>query len=165
MREGPRPVVAPTMKVTLPEHADTVEFGRRIGGLLRAGDLVLLSGPLGVGKTVLVKGIAEGLGVIGRISSPTFVIARVHRPAPGGRGVPLVHVDAYRLGGNLDELDDLDLDTDLVDAAVVIEWGESADRLSDDHLTVHMQRHADDVRTAHLEPHGSWTDRALDALT
>ena len=108
--------------IVLPTAQDTVAFGERFGRTLRAGDLVLLAGPLGAGKTVLVKGIAAGMGVLGRVSSPTFVIARVHRP---GRGcVPLVHVDAYRLGDDLDQLDGLDLDTDLTDAVVVVEWGE-----------------------------------------
>ncbi|MER5263288.1 tRNA (adenosine(37)-N6)-threonylcarbamoyltransferase complex ATPase subunit type 1 TsaE [Actinosynnema sp. NPDC002837] len=150
------------MSVTLPEVQDTEEFGRKLGGLVRGGDLVLLSGPLGAGKTALVRGLADGLGVTGRVSSPTFVIARVHDPAPDGRGVPLVHVDAYRLGGHLDELDDLDLDTDLVDAVVAVEWGEgAAERLSEDHLLIRLERRDDDVRIAHLHPHGAWADREL----
>ncbi|WP_433265717.1 tRNA (adenosine(37)-N6)-threonylcarbamoyltransferase complex ATPase subunit type 1 TsaE [Actinosynnema sp. CS-041913] len=150
--------------MTLPKVEDTEEFGRRLGGLVRGGDLLLLAGPLGAGKTALVRGLADGLGVNGRVSSPTFVIARVHDPAPGGRGVPLVHVDAYRLGGHLDELDDLDLDTDLVDAVVAVEWGEGlAERLSEDHLLIKLERHDDDVRTAHLLPHGSWNGRELPA--
>jgi tRNA threonylcarbamoyladenosine biosynthesis protein TsaE len=116
---------------------------------------------LGAGKTALVRGLAVGLGVTGRVSSPTFVIARVHDPAPEGRGVSLVHVDAYRLGGEMD-LDDLDLDTDLVDAVVAVEWGEGlAERLSDDHLLIRLERRDDDVRLAHLHPHGSWADRSL----
>jgi tRNA threonylcarbamoyladenosine biosynthesis protein TsaE len=148
------------LTVGLPLEADTLEFGRRLGGLLLAGDLVLLAGPLGAGKTVLAKGIAGGLGVAGRVSSPTFIIAREHRPAPGGRGVPLVHVDAYRLGGQLDQLDDLDLDTELVDAVVVVEWGEGmADRLSEDHLLIRLEPGADEVRTATVIPHGSWLTR------
>lgn len=146
--------------VRLPAEADTLHFGRTLGGLLRAGDLVLLAGPLGAGKTVLAKGIAAGLGVAGRVSSPTFVIAREHRPGPEGRGVPLVHVDAYRLGGNLDELDDLDLDTELVDAVVVVEWGEgAAERLSEDHLLIRLARTEDDTRIATVVPHGSWCER------
>jgi tRNA threonylcarbamoyladenosine biosynthesis protein TsaE len=148
------------LTVRLPAEADTLHFGRTLGGALRPGDLVLLAGPLGAGKTVLAKGIGDGLGVAGRISSPTFVIAREHRPAPGGRGVPLVHVDAYRLGGRLDELDDLDLDTELVDAVVVVEWGEgAAERLSEDHLLIRLVRTDDDTRIASLVPHGSWCDR------
>ena len=148
--------------MALPRVEDTEDFGRRLGASLRGGDLLLLAGPLGAGKTALVRGLAAGLGVVGRVSSPTFVIARVHEPAAGGRGVPLVHVDAYRLGGHLDELDDLDLDTDLVDAVVAIEWGEGvAERLSDDHLLIRLERRDDDVRIAHLHPHGTWTDRDL----
>ncbi len=148
--------------ILLPTEADTLEFGRRLGALLKAGDLVLLAGPLGAGKTVLAKGIAAGMGVTGQVSSPTFVIARVHRPAPGGSGVPLVHVDAYRLGDDLDQLDGLDLDTDLVDAAVVVEWGEGvAEALSTDHLLIRLTRNDDDTRVAQPHPHGSWTTRPL----
>jgi tRNA threonylcarbamoyladenosine biosynthesis protein TsaE len=147
------------MTVELLTESDTLRFGRKIGTMLEPGDLVLLSGPLGAGKTVLAKGIAEGLGVEGRVSSPTFIIAREHRPAPGGRGIPLVHVDAYRLGDDLAQLDDLDLDTELVDAAVVIEWGEAGERLSDDHLLVTLIRREDDSRLAEVTPSGSWEKR------
>ncbi|MDQ3404479.1 MAG: tRNA (adenosine(37)-N6)-threonylcarbamoyltransferase complex ATPase subunit type 1 TsaE [Actinomycetota bacterium] len=144
--------------VELPAASDTFEFGRTLGLALTAGDLVLLAGPLGAGKTVVAQGIAAGLGVGGRVSSPTFIIAREH-PA-GARGIPLVHVDAYRLGGDLDELDDLDLDTELVAAAVVIEWGEGpAERLSDDHLLIHLDRRPDDTRLATINRHGTWTAR------
>jgi len=149
-----------TETVELPDVEATVEFGRRIGAALRAGDLVLLAGPLGAGKTVVVRGIADALGVSGRVSSPTFVLARVH-PAGCG-GVPLVHVDAYRLGGRLDELDDLDLDTALADAVVVVEWGAgSAERLSEDHLLIELERRADNTRIAHVHPRGAWTTRPL----
>ncbi|WP_370950154.1 tRNA (adenosine(37)-N6)-threonylcarbamoyltransferase complex ATPase subunit type 1 TsaE [Amycolatopsis sp. cg5] len=141
-----------------PTPDDTMEFGRVLGRALRAGDLVLLAGPLGAGKTTLTRGIADGLGVSGRVSSPTFVLARVH-PA-GASGVALVHVDAYRLGGDLTQLDDLDLDTDLERSAIVVEWGEgAAERLSDDYLVVRLARADDDVRTVTLEPHGTWTTR------
>ena len=141
-----------------PTPEDTMEFGRSLGRSLRAGDLVLLAGPLGAGKTTLTRGIADGLGVGGRVSSPTFVLARVH-PA-GSSGVPLVHVDAYRLGGDLSQLDDLDLDTDLERSAIVVEWGEgSAERLSSDYLVVRLDRREDDVREVTLEPHGTWADR------
>ncbi|GAA2664060.1 MULTISPECIES: tRNA (adenosine(37)-N6)-threonylcarbamoyltransferase complex ATPase subunit type 1 TsaE [Actinosynnema] len=143
----------------LPTVADTEGFGRALGESARAGDLILLAGPLGAGKTALVRGLAAGLGVRGRVSSPTFVIARVHDA--GERGVALVHVDAYRLGGDLDQLDDLDLDTDLVDAVVAVEWGEGAARLSEDHLLVRLERRDDDVRVATLEPSGAWVGREL----
>lgn len=147
-----------TVTFLLATPDDTMAFGRSLGASLRAGDLVLLAGPLGAGKTTLTRGIADGLGVGGRVSSPTFVLARVH--AAGAAGVPLIHVDAYRLGGDLAQLDDLDLDTDLERSAVVVEWGEgSAERLSSDYLVVRMSRRDEDVREVSLEPHGSWASR------
>ncbi|MFK0243686.1 tRNA (adenosine(37)-N6)-threonylcarbamoyltransferase complex ATPase subunit type 1 TsaE [Amycolatopsis azurea] len=149
------------MNFAFPTPESTMDFGRELGRSLRAGDLVLLAGPLGAGKTTLTRGIADGLGVGGRVSSPTFVIARVH-PA-GEAGVALVHVDAYRLGGDLSQLDDLDLDTELERSALVVEWGEgAAERLSDDYLVVRLDRREDDVREVTLEPHGTWATRTPD---
>jgi tRNA threonylcarbamoyladenosine biosynthesis protein TsaE len=144
--------------VSLPTPAATFEWGRALGSLLRAGDLVLLSGSLGAGKTALTKGIAAGMGVAGTVTSPTFVIARVHPAAPGG--VALVHVDAYRLAGAV-ELDDLDLDTDLTASAVVVEWGDGvAEQLSDARLVIELQRLPDDTRVATLTPvGGNWAER------
>jgi tRNA threonylcarbamoyladenosine biosynthesis protein TsaE len=135
---------------------DNLAFGRALGGVLRPGDLVLLVGDLGAGKTTLTKGIATGMGVTGTVTSPTFVLARVHR----GPGAALVHVDAYRLGGAT-ELDDLDLDTDLSRAAVVMEWGEGiAEQLTDARLVVRLVRHPDDRRTAEVESiGGDWASR------
>ena len=140
---------------------DTVDFGRRLGSRLRAGDLVLLAGGLGAGKTTLTKGVAAGLGVEGLVSSPTFVIARTHRGRNGGPG--LVHVDAYRLGGRL-ELDDLDLDSELVRSAVVVEWGGGvAEQIADAHLLITLERHPDDTRTATVAAVGDeWADRLAD---
>ncbi|MBW9094194.1 tRNA (adenosine(37)-N6)-threonylcarbamoyltransferase complex ATPase subunit type 1 TsaE [Microbacterium jejuense] len=97
---------------------DMEALGRRIGGMLRPGDLVVLTGPLGAGKTTLTRGIGEGLHVRGPIQSPTFVLARTHPSLDDG--APLVHVDAYRLGSAA-ELDDLDIDFD--GSVVVVEWG------------------------------------------
>ena len=136
----------------LPDTTDTEALGERLAAGLRAGDLVVLSGPLGAGKTALVRGLARGLGVAGPVTSPTFVIARVHPSLVGGPA--LVHVDAYRLGTVGDvaaELDDLDLDTDLAGAVVAVEWGEGvAERLSARHLLVRLDRRPDDVRIAHV---------------
>jgi tRNA threonylcarbamoyladenosine biosynthesis protein TsaE len=138
---------------------DTREFGRRLAGILRAGDLVVLTGPLGAGKTALVQGIGAGLEVVGAITSPTFVIARLHR----GR-TPLVHADAYRLGDKPDpraEIDDLDLDASADDAVTVVEWGEGlVERLNDEYLQVRLDRLDDDTRVAELIPHGGdWPAR------
>lgn len=136
----------------LPTVADTEAFGRELAAGLGAGDLVVLDGPLGAGKTALTRGIAEGLGVQGRVSSPTFIIARQHRAGQrvGALPVPLVHVDAYRLGGDLDELDALDLDTDLHQAVVVVEWGKGVvEHLAERHLYVLLSREPNsEVRTA-----------------
>jgi tRNA threonylcarbamoyladenosine biosynthesis protein TsaE len=151
--------------VKLPTVADTQDFGRRLAGVLRAGDLVLLTGPLGAGKTALTQGIGAGLGVLGEITSPTFVIARVHRPDParGGR-VPLVHADAYRLGDAADpraEIDDLDLDASVEESVTVVEWGEGmVEQLSDAHLRVRIDRRDDDTRIVELDPvGGDWAQR------
>ena len=148
--------------IVLDRPADTHALGVALGRRLRAGDLVILTGSLGAGKTALTKGIAEGMGVTGLVTSPTFVLARVHRPAGtvATAGTTLVHVDAYRLDGAL-ELDDLDLDTDLTSAAVVIEWGEGvAEQLADDRLTVELTRLPDDRRTAVLTGIGAgWAER------
>ena len=151
--------------VELATAEQTREFGRRLAGLLRAGDLVILDGPLGAGKTALAQGIGAGLGVLGEVTSPTFVIARVHRPSDQGRGVPLVHVDAYRLR-SLAEVDDLDLDTGLDQAVTVVEWGEGkVEHLADAHLLVRLNRHDDDTRTAVLKPTGSdWAVRVRELL-
>lgn len=133
---------------------DTAALGAQLGRQLRAGDVVVLSGPLGAGKTVVAKGIAEALEVEGPITSPTFVLARLHRARRPGRPA-MVHVDMYRLldhpGADLlAELDSLDLDTDLDDAVVVVEWGEGlAERLSDHHLDIRLERTRDsETRTA-----------------
>lgn len=143
----------------LPTVEDTRALGAELAGLLEAGDLVVLSGPLGAGKTALTQGIGAGLGVTGPVTSPTFVLARVHR---GGR-LPLVHVDAYRLG-SLADIDDLDLDTGVEESVTVVEWGHGlVERLADEHLVVELARGDDDVRTATLVPHGpSWTARLGD---
>jgi tRNA threonylcarbamoyladenosine biosynthesis protein TsaE len=114
------------------------DLGEKLATVLRAGDLVILSGDLGAGKTTFTQGLGAGLRVRGGITSPTFVISRVHPSTVGGP--PLVHVDAYRLGG-IAELDDLDLDTSLDEAVTVVEWGEGvAESLADTRLEVSITR-------------------------
>lgn len=121
------------------EVADTEAmeaFGRELGRELRAGDLVVLTGPLGAGKTTLTRGIGAGLGVRGPVQSPTFVLARTHPSLVGG--APLVHVDAYRLG-DARLVDDLDLD--FANSVVVVEWGSGmVDDVSDSHLEILIDR-------------------------
>ncbi|MFI6083138.1 tRNA (adenosine(37)-N6)-threonylcarbamoyltransferase complex ATPase subunit type 1 TsaE [Streptomyces sp. NPDC051217] len=131
------PRVTARLTVDSPERMS--ELGRGLAGLLRPGDLVMLTGELGAGKTTLARGLGAGLGVRGAVTSPTFVIARVHPSLTSGP--PLVHVDAYRLGGGLDEMEDLDLDVSLPDSVVVVEWGEGkVEELSDDRLQVVIDR-------------------------
>ena len=139
---------------------DTQDFGRRLGALLRGGDVLVLTGDLGAGKTTLTQGIAEGLGVRGPITSPTFVIARVHPSLVGGP--LLVHVDAYRLGSAV-ELDDLDLDADLDASVTIVEWGAGlAEQLSESRLELTIT--GDDERTARLVGVGERWDELLDAV-
>lgn len=124
---------------------DTQALGEELGQALEAGDLVVLDGPLGAGKTTFTQGIAKGMGVKGRVTSPTFVIAREHSSI--GSGPSLVHVDAYRLGDDpLGELDALDLDSALDNAVVVAEWGgglveQLAQRYV--HITLDRRTHAE----------------------
>ncbi len=111
-------------------------LGIRIGKKLQAGDLVVLVGPLGAGKTTLTRGVGEALGAIGNVSSPTFVIARTHKRESGE--APMVHVDAYRLG-SADELDDLDID--FPNSIVLVEWGKGMlDGISENLLEVAIER-------------------------
>lgn len=136
------------------------EWGAALGALLRAGDLIILSGGLGAGKTTLTQGIARGLRVRGPITSPTFVIARTHPSLVDGP--PLVHVDAYRLGGAA-ELDDLDLDTRLEDGVTIVEWGENlAERLADERLEVQLS--GDDSRTVRARAVGTRFENLLAGL-
>jgi tRNA threonylcarbamoyladenosine biosynthesis protein TsaE len=128
----------------------------------RAGDLVILTGDLGAGKTTFVQGLGRGLGVTEPVTSPTFVIARVHEAA---RRIDLVHVDAYRLGSALD-LDDLDLDATLADCVTVVEWGEGkVEHLSPDRLDVRIDRSDDaddEMRRVRFTGHGArWPAQAL----
>ena len=143
-----------TGSATLEHVEDTVALVSQLGGQLRAGDVVVLSGPLGAGKTVLARGIAAAMDVDGPVTSPTYVLARVHPPRRPGTPA-MIHVDVYRLLDHtaadlLGELDSLDLDTDLDDAVVVVEWGEGlAERLAERHLDIRLVRISDsDTRIA-----------------
>jgi tRNA threonylcarbamoyladenosine biosynthesis protein TsaE len=157
-------------EIRVPTAAHMRGLGRRLATLLRPGDLVVLTGPLGAGKTTLVQGIGQGLGVRGPVTSPTFVIARVHPAA--GAGPALVHADAYRLGGRA-EVDDLDLDTDLESSVTVVEWGEGlVEDLADSHLEVRIAMAAhpgeppgpDEARTVRLTGRGErWSAQAESA--
>jgi tRNA threonylcarbamoyladenosine biosynthesis protein TsaE len=164
--EHPAPVT-----VELTDADATRAYGRALAALLRAGDLVVLTGDLGAGKTTLTQGIGAGLGVRGQVASPTFIIARVHPPLPataGAAGVPagqpgpaLVHVDAYRLD-SLDEVEALDLDASLADSVTVVEWGEGlVESLAADRLEISIRRprggvlvETDDADEAEQDPAG-----------
>jgi len=141
--------------VRLADAAATAALGARLAALAEAGDVVLLDGPLGAGKTTLAQGFARGLGVPGPVTSPTYTLADVH---DGGR-LLLVHVDAWRLG-SAEELDDLDL---VLDGAVtLVEWGVGrAEQLGQEHLLVRLDRPAEvEGRTATLTPSGpGWAAR------
>ena len=160
------PVLA---ELEVPTAARMRELGRRLAGLLRAGDLVVLTGPLGAGKTTLVQGIGQGLEVRGAVTSPTFVIARVHPSL--GAGPALVHADAYRLGSRA-EVDDLDLDTDLDSSVTVVEWGEGlVDDLAASHLDIEITMSPvaassgapDEARTVRLTGRGQRWEAAAES--
>ncbi len=162
---GPNGPGFPPAELRIATDGDMRDLGRRLAALLRAGDLVILAGPLGAGKTTLVQGIGAGLGVRGPVTSPTFVIARVHPPLAGG-GPALVHADAYRLG-SVGEVDDLDLDTDVGRAVTVVEWGTGlAEPLAEDRLEITIQPDQDgDVRTVRINGHGArWHGALTDAV-
>jgi tRNA threonylcarbamoyladenosine biosynthesis protein TsaE len=135
------------LSITSPEAMR--DLGERLAAHLRAGDLVVLSGQLGAGKTALAQGIGRGLGVTGAVLSPTFVIARVHH---GGR-VTMVHVDAYRLS-SIAEVDDLDLDASLEESVTLVEWGDGlVEGLAGDRLHVTIDRpieDGDEARTVEI---------------
>jgi tRNA threonylcarbamoyladenosine biosynthesis protein TsaE len=150
-----------TAPLRIATDADMRDLGERLAALLRPGDLVILAGPLGAGKTTLVQGIGAGLGVRGPVTSPTFVIARVH-PVLTGPGPALVHADAYRLG-SIGEVDDLDLDTGAASAVTVVEWGSGlAEGLAEDRLEISIDPDPDgDARTVRIIGHGARWHGAL----
>ncbi|MCL1594667.1 MAG: tRNA (adenosine(37)-N6)-threonylcarbamoyltransferase complex ATPase subunit type 1 TsaE [Actinomycetia bacterium] len=148
-----------TIEITSSTPDDTMAIGRRFAPLLTAGDIVLLSGRLGAGKTLFVSGVAEGLGIREQITSPTFVISRIYTDG----FLPLVHADVYRIG-SVAEFHDLELPDDGIDGAVLIEWGDAiADSMPADRLTVHFEVDGD-KRHITFQPEGSWLDRNLAVL-
>ncbi len=150
--DPPNPPAVPDRvdeQVCVATAAEMRGLGERLSGLLRAGDLIVLSGPLGAGKTTLAQGIGAGLGVRGQVTSPTFVIARVHPSL--GAGPDLVHADAYRLGSR-SEVDDLDLDADLATAVTIVEWGDGlVEDLADSFLSIAIELGAGPADAAEAE--------------
>jgi tRNA threonylcarbamoyladenosine biosynthesis protein TsaE len=135
---------------------ETKAVARRLASLVRPGDIVLLKGDLGAGKTLFAGGLAEGLGVAEQVTSPTFVLARRYSGF-----MPVVHADVYRVGSSA-EIEDLDLLDDAAQGVLVVEWGDVAEQqFGDDHLLVEILVNDDEVRTLRLIPSGSWTDRPL----
>lgn len=144
------------IQVRCPEEADTRRLGRRLAGVLRPGDVLLLAGDLGAGKTVFAGGIGDGLGVDVPVVSPTFVLVRSYRGL-----MPMTHCDLYRLGSSA-EIDDLDLPAEAAEGVLVVEWGDVAEQsLGDDHLLVRFTVDADGARIVDLVPRGTWGDRPL----
>ncbi len=148
-------------KLTIETAEQMHELGIKIAKTLNAGDLVILTGPLGAGKTTFTRGLGEGLKVVGNVSSPTFVIARTHKRE--GSSIPLVHVDAYRLSSP-EEFDDLDIDTE--QSIVLVEWGRGfADDLLDSWAEIEIERDHSGVseeRTVTITGFGdSWENREL----
>ena len=157
----------------------TRAFGEDLGRILAAGDLVMLSGELGAGKTTLTQGIGVGMGVRGRVASPTFIVARVHPNL--GAGPDLIHADAYRIT-DLNDLETLDLDSSLDEAVTVVEWGDGkTEAMSEERLAIEVRRrrggqaqrdgevidleHMDDGRRRIiLRAHGHRWDGVLEAL-
>ena len=151
MSSAPHPSeVVPGITVATGDADETRALGARLARLLRAGDLVMLSGGLGAGKTTLAQGVGAALGVRGRVSSPTFIIARVHRSLADGPD--LIHVDAYRIT-SLEEVDALDLDSSLDRSVTLVEWGEEkVEALSPDRLEIQVRRPHGAVRDGVRKP-------------
>ena len=163
------PEAVPEITVATGDADETRGLGARLARLLRAGDLVMLSGGLGAGKTTLAQGIGAALGVRGRVSSPTFIIARVHPSLADGPD--LIHVDAYRIT-SLEEVDALDLDSSMADSVTVVEWGRhKVEALSPDRLEIVITRPrggaigASGARSAVTDPAGAEDGRRAVTIT
>lgn len=171
--------ITATFQVSTSDADQTRSLGEDLGRVLAAGDLVMLSGGLGAGKTTLTQGIGIGMGVRGRVASPTFIVARVHPSLSGGPD--LIHADAYRIK-DLSDLETLDLDSSLDEAVTVVEWGEGkTEAMSNERLSIEVRRasggqaetdgdiidleHMDDgTRLIVLRAHGHRWDGVLDAV-
>ena len=171
--------ITATFQVSTSDADQTRSLGEDLGRILAAGDLVMLSGGLGAGKTTLTQGIGIGMGVRGRVASPTFIVARVHPSLSGGPD--LIHADAYRIK-DLSDLETLDLDSSLDEAVTVVEWGEGkTEAMSNERLSIEVRRasggqaetdgdiidleHMDDgTRLIVLRAHGHRWDGVLDAV-
>lgn len=171
--------ITATFQVSTSDADQTRSLGEDLGRVLAAGDLVMLSGGLGAGKTTLTQGIGIGMGVRGRVASPTFIVARVHPSLSGGPD--LIHADAYRIK-DLSDLETLDLDSSLDEAVTVVEWGEGkTEAMSDERLSIEVRRasggqaetdgdiidleHMDDGRRVIvLRAHGHRWDGVLDGI-
>lgn len=148
------------IEVPVQSEDETMALGRRFSGLLRPGDIILLSGRLGAGKTRFVSGVAEGLGVDQRVTSPSFVLVKRYQGF-----LDLVHADAYRLG-SLAEFEDLDLLGETRESVLVIEWGTAiAAALPADALTVDIEVVDDDARVFRFHAKGPWASRSLEELS
>lgn len=145
------------IEVSCPTPGDTEALGSRIAASLRPGDVVLLAGGLGAGKTLLTRGIATGLGVDEPVVSPSFVLVREYRSG----FMPIIHVDVYRLG-SMNEFDDLDVMEMARDGLLVIEWGEAVESLLPrDHLRIEFEVGEEGSRTLRFHGEGEWSDRDL----
>ncbi len=140
--------------------SETLALGQRLASILQPGDVILLNGRLGTGKTLLTSGIAEGLGITDPISSPSFVLARRYDDG----FLPLIHADVYRLS-SIGELEDLELEEEAEDGVLVIEWGEAvASAITEDRLEVSITMDDETGRSFRFEPYGSWRSRPLEEV-
>jgi tRNA threonylcarbamoyladenosine biosynthesis protein TsaE len=145
------------MEIRCPTEADTRAVARKLAATLRPGDILLLAGGLGVGKTLFTTGLAAGLGVEEQVLSPSFVLVRQYRSG----FLPLVHADIYRLD-SVNEFDDLEVLDLAADGVLVIEWGDAIEaELPEDHLRIDFVVEEDETRVLRLVPSGSWDDRDL----
>jgi tRNA threonylcarbamoyladenosine biosynthesis protein TsaE len=148
------------IEISTTSPAETLALGRHLAALMAAGDIVLLAGRLGAGKTLLAAGIGEGLGVEESLTSPSFILARAHEGF-----MPVVHADVYRLGSSA-EFEDLDLPEQARDGVLLIEWGDVvAHGVPDDHLLVEIEITDESTRRFRFIPAGSWLSRSLGELS